>query len=605
MSEKYEKYKKAVNKPQRVMKRAFDAVKDWSPQNKWMQLVRVPTATVAFNLYLAMLLFTRIGLENPIIEKLDNVNVKKTVNKSAKTKFGRFVAKIRKREKTNPTLSAILVYYMMLTMLVGGVKIATNNRDVIDEEDEEPKQEQPKEVRREIDAIKINPSGTQEDWIKQMDAIWPYLYMETILSEGFINEAYADVGDTKGYLTIGSGYMIGKANPRGKKDRAIIKERKAFFKKVLGKPFVNGVQITYEENQILMRAFYETYVWPYMKKAFTEPMDAHLFIELCIANFNRGSGIYNDGNDGAEIKKAVNQGDSLVQIVNKFDDLCKSGFDGLLPKYGVAAHRVLGDISDENVLNSLANSVYTISKRNVWENGVLKQYSDIAQDLIDVNNTDVKKNGKTYIQHQVRDYLTPWEVETITNGKLFIASITDFQGVSEQEETTAQKLNEQGEALYVSEDYMAAIDKFNLALKQDPDMYIVYSNLVLSYYKLGEYERAINIVNGLMNSQRFKLMPASVKGYTYYNVALCYEKLGDRAKDAKQQLEYYQLAKTNAETGQNVAHTRYVDFVKRINSKISTVGKSKAVAFNQGIENLKHNYQTSSFVYSNDNEFQA
>lgn len=603
MTEKYEKYKKAVNKPQRAMKRVFNAVKDWSPENKWMQLVRVSTATVAFNLYLAMLLFTRVGLENPIIEKLDDVHSKKDIKQNLKTKFGRIVARIRKREKANPTLSAILVYYIMLTMLVGGVKIATNNRD-----NDENKQKQPKDTRREIDTIKIDPTKSQKDWMRQMDAIWPYLYMETILSEGFINEAYADVGDSDGYLTIGSGYMIGKANPKGPTDRKIIKERKDFFKKVLGKPYVNGVSISDSENRILIRVFYEKYVWPYVKKNFTEPIDAHLFIELCIGSFNRGAGIYNNGNSGESIKTAVNEGGSLVQIVNRFDDLCKAGYSGLLPKYGVAAHRVLGNISDEDVLNSLANSVYGISKADTWANGVLKEYDNIAKDLrfVPHSKADVKKNGKTYVQYNVSNYLYEYEIEYIKSGKLFVASILDFQNTPEYHETSAEKLNEQGEELFFSGDYRGAIVKYNAALSKDSNMYIVYSNLVLAYYKLGEYQNGLDIVNVFINSDKFTRASESVRGYTYYNVALCYEKLGDNAKDKQQKLDYYELAKTNAGHGQDIAHTQYSDFMRRINNKIAVCGKYKKLAFNQGIDNIKQNHKTSSFVvYSDDNEFQA
>ena len=398
MSEKYKKYKKIVNVPQKTVKRGFDAVKDWHPENNWWQLVRVPAATVAFNLYLALLLFTRIGLENPIIEKFDDLNTKKKIKTEPQTKFSRFINGIKKREKANPTLSAILVYYMLLTMLVGGGKIAAD-RLVFGNDSA---QEQRKKDRIKIKDLKIDPTVSKEDWMRQMDAIWPYLYMETVLSEGFINEAYADVGDSGGYLTIGSGYMIGKANPKGPRDRDIIKERKAFFKKTLGKPYVNGVSISHEENRILIRKFYEVYVWPSMRQSFTRPMDAHLFIELCIGNFNRGSGIYNGKNSGANIRTAVNSGESLKQIVNKFDDLCNKGNSGLLPKYGVAAHRVLGDISDEDVLNSLANSVYKISKDKVWSGGMLREYDTIAQDLVAISNADVLKNGKTYVQQRLR-----------------------------------------------------------------------------------------------------------------------------------------------------------------------------------------------------------
>ena len=606
MTETYDKYKKIVNVPQRLAKKGFEAIKDWSPKNNWWQLARVPAATAAFNLYLALWLFTRVGLDNPVIEKLDDLKANRKIKESPKTKFGRFVAKIRKKEKKRPTLAAILTYYMMLSMLLGGVKVSQyieKNKD--EKEEKEVKQEK----KASIDNFKIDPTLNQQDWLLQMDAIWPYLYMETILSEGFVDEAYADVGDTDGYLTIGSGFMIGKANPKGKKDNAIIKERKAFFKKVLGKPYVNGVRVSYEENRILIRKYYETYVWPVIKKQFDKPMDAHLFIELCIGSFNRGSGIYNDGNAGNNIQRAVNNEQNLLNIVNNFDDLCKHGFDGLKPKYGVAAHRVLGDISDKDVLNSLANSVYGLKAAKMWANGNLIQYDSIAPDLRHVTNADVKKNGKTYVQHRVSDYLNPEEVREIMSGNLFVTSLEYFQPVVQQTETTAEQLNEQGEALYNANDYKGAIAKYHAALEQNPKLYIVYSNLCLAYYRSGDYEKAVEIVEDFKNSEYFDFAPATVKGYTYYNIALSYEKLGDEAKKSAQKLEYYNLAKANLDLGEKVANTKYYTLDGRIKKKLDKLmnKKSKTAMFNAGVEKINDMKKQSNIMITqfNDKDFMA
>ena len=70
MTDIYKKYKKVINVPQEFMGDGFKSIKNWKPDNNWKQLIRVPGATIAFNLYLALWLFTKIGLENPIIEKM-------------------------------------------------------------------------------------------------------------------------------------------------------------------------------------------------------------------------------------------------------------------------------------------------------------------------------------------------------------------------------------------------------------------------------------------------------------------------------------------------------------------------------------------------------
>ena len=530
-----------------------------------------------------------VFLDNQIIDKWKekNTNIKVADTDS---EFKTFFKNLQKSHpQTAARLKLWMLYTLFMLLSVGGIKIAGNNNT---KDREKTLTEEAKETKREIDEIMINPNLSDEEWKRQIDSIWPYIYAETVLSEGFIDEAYADVGNSGGYITIGSGFMIGKANPKGGKDKQLIEERKAFFKKVLGKTFVNGVKISHKENKILMRAYYEIYVWPYIKKSFKHPMDAHLFIELCIANFNRGPGIYQNGMAGENIKNAVNSGDSIINIVNKFDDLCKSGFNGLLPKYGVAAHRVLGNISDQDVLNSLANAVYKLSADSIWDtkDGILRQYENIDKDLRSISDATVYKNGKTYIQYKVRDYLSPLEVENMTLGKLFTPSLDDLQKNTEKTETMAEQLNEQGETLCDSNDYFNAIQKFNMALELNPDLYIVYSNLSLAYYKLGEYEKGINIVKNFIKSDAFQTAPATIKGYTYYNTALCYEKLGDKEHDIEKKQEFYQRAKKNAEIGEQVANTKYSGFDKRIDSKVSDLQKqkkSKKVAFADGIQKIQ------------------
>ena len=156
-----------------------------------------------------------------------------------------------------------------------------------------------------------------------------------------------------------------------------------------------------------------------------------------------------------------------------------------------------------------------------------------------------------------------------------------------------------------AEDYAGALEKFKLALSQDPKMYILYSNLSLTYYKLGEYDKGINVVKDFICSKYFESAPASIKGYSYYNAALCYEKLGDKISGVKQKQEYYNRAKKNAELGEKVANTKYYVFNKRIENKLSKLLtlKSKASAFNDGISKLKNKQNI--VIYPADKEYLA
>ncbi|MBP5363840.1 MAG: hypothetical protein J6Y49_00615 [Alphaproteobacteria bacterium] len=514
-------------------------------------------------------------------KKYSNRNVKQ--NKRGKDKA------IPKFTKENPRVAAYLSWYLMLLSVVGGVgavknkdKIEENVKDKVDNVKNAVHRFLTRKIQNEtINTLKIDPTLPQEEWMAQIDAIWPYIYMETILSEGFVNEAYADVGETSGYITIGSGYMIGKATPKGEKDRQLIEERKRFFQKVLGKPYVNGVSVSYEENRLLVRSFYEKFIWPYMKKQFTVPMDAHLFVQLCIGMYNRGSGIYKNSYDGQHIRRAVNEESEMIDIVNKFDDLCKAGNGGLKAKYGIAGNRALGNVRDSVVLYSFANSVYQMNSNKLWQSGKLKNYPEIETDLMNVVSADIHKNGKTYSQLKLNEYLMPDEIDMITNGDLFKDFVLRPQQ-AKATESSAEKLNEQGEKLYVDGKYEAAIKKFEQAIKENPKLYIVYSNLVIAYYQLGEYDNGITIVDNTINMPDFSNASKEVKGYTYFNGALCYEKLGDNETDSVKKQYYYNKAKEYATTGENVAKTKYKSLMNRLNKKIQELTKNEKVAFNTG-----------------------
>lgn len=533
---------------------------------------------------------------------LDFMEKKFSTLKVEKTKSGKD-KKIPKFTKENPRVTAYLGWYLMLLSVLGGIGIAKNKdkisdavRDKIENVKNASRKTKQKEQKETINTFKIDPTLPQDEWMAQVDAIWPYIYMETILSEGFVNEAYADVGETSGYITIGSGYMIGKAKPKGKKDRQLIQERKRFFRKVLGKPYTNGVSVSFDENRMLVRAFYEAYIWPHIKNKFTTPIDAHLFIQLCIGAYNRGSGIYGDTSDGKDICKAINGYLDSTEIVNRFDDLCKRGYRGLEPKYGVAAHRVLGNISDEDVLNSYANSVYGMRANKLWDNGRLKEYPNVASDLVSIVSADISKNGKTYNQLKLNEYLTPDEVMAITNGNLFRDFVLQPHVVA-QRASAAEKLNEQGEKLYFDGKYQEAIHKFNQAIREDPRLFIVYSNMAISYYQMGKYERGLEIINNFISMPKFDYASKEIKGYTYFNGALCYEKLGDEAKDITEKLSYYNKAKEYVSKGEGAARTKYKSLRVRLKDKSNEISKSKTSRFNKATETLKTKAKNKATAY--------
>ena len=537
----------------------------------------------------------QLGADNKVINWLEKkyANQKMKKGKDGKDK------KLKKITKDSPRLSSYLTYYFMLMLLTSGVYVGRNRQDIgekIKDKIENVKgsfRRDKKKIPETISEIKIDPTAPHEDWQKQIDAIWPYIYMETVLSEGYVNEAYADVGDNAGYMTIGSGFMLGKTKPATDKEYAIIAERKAFFKKILGKKYVNGISISLDENRKLVYNFYKSYVWPEMRKAFTEPMDVHLFIELGIGAYNRGGGIYKDSKDGSVIKDSVNAKADIVNIANLLDDLCKSGFGGLEPKYGIAAHRVLGDISDADILESYANSVFGMKSSKLWGKGKLKDYPTVADDLKSIKgiNADITKNGKTYTQHMLTYYLTADEIKTIKEGGLF----TDYDFNTSRQEATpvtpAEKLNDEGENLYNKGKYADAAEKFKEAIKEDSKLYIAYSNLAISYYQLQEYDKGAEVIDKFIKKSGFGSVPNDIQGYTYYNGALCYEKLGDKETNTNKKLSYYKKAQEYAQKGESVADTKYNALDTRLKTKVEEATVNKTTAFRNATNKLKSKTQ--------------
>ena len=205
-----------------VLEKPHKKLKNLDPENGWEKVGRIVGLggidIVWFLFCLGKFGLTDVFTDNFVLRKWEKEK-QQIKTKDTESEFKKFFKNL---QKSHPVVAARLQLWMIYVLLVGlsfGTAKTVQHGHKI-----------------KIDDIKIDPSLSQEEWEKQMDAIWPYLYMETVLSEGFINEAYADVGDAGGYLTIGSGYMIGKANPTTKTDRAIIKERKEFFRQALGKP---------------------------------------------------------------------------------------------------------------------------------------------------------------------------------------------------------------------------------------------------------------------------------------------------------------------------------------------------------------------------------
>lgn len=508
--------------------------------------------------------------------------------------------------KNNPNLRAYVAYTLVMAgVLAGGGKIVENTLSGKEKDGNE------KRIKKEIDVFKIDVNKEKAEVKKQKEAIHWYIVKDIIQSEGFVEEMYSDVGQKSGYLTIGSGYMVGKVNPKGDKDKATLKERKAYFKKVIGRPLVNGTKITHQENRVLVTSWLNDKVYPKVDKQIKVPISAKLYSMLIIGAYNRGENIYAPNNSGEGIMAAVNAGKSYEEIAPMLSDLFVNGNAGLIPKYGIEAHKLLGNITDEDVLESLANSPYKMKTSKLWEDKKLRmEYGkDVAKDLRAISNADIYKNGRVYKQLSVKEYLTKHQVEFILAGKLFGDNALDFIEEFQKEEKEkqqalpknvqkSQSLNEQGEALYTDGDYTGAVKKFEQAIKENPKNYILYSNISIAYYKAGNYAAGLKVVNDLLESEYLKDMPSTERAYAHYNAAMCAEKLGDNEKDLQKKFEIYAVARDHIKESESLRMTEHDTFKKRVQGKInkthdeikaqkSKKDTGKKTAFNSGVSQVK------------------
>ena len=139
--------------------------------------------------------------------------------------------------------------------------------------------------------------------------------------------------------------------------------------------------------------------------------------------------------------------------------------------------------------------------------------------------------------------------------------------------------------IYFDGNYKKAITKFKAALDKDPELYIVYSNLSLCYYKMGQYEDGLRVVQGLIESNYLKGMPNDIRGYTYYNAALCRAALGDKSKDAGQRHEHYVMAMNNLELAKKFSGNQYATFSDELQKKLGR----KVAVLQAGIKKIKQN----------------
>ena len=430
--------------------------------------------------------------------------------------------------------------------------------------------------------LKLNPKNS-ERWADAVVGIHPYVLAHIISSEGFIEKAYDDNGGN-GTLTLGSGFTIND------------KIHRDFAKKILGRHVGNGASITVAENRILVSEWLKQKIYPQIQQNLTRSIDSRLFVILAVAAYNKGSNTYAPGNSGHPVIQAINDGKSPDEIaatyVRAFSGIQGTKWGGLPNKFGLSALYYQGAVQDTTILNAIAEAPYTLEKHIRQNNNRLVTYDNKtnaarANGLYNPGNIDslmlLTKYRKTQgtVQEPVKNYLTPHQCDVIQQGKL-AAHVADFQDsivhVTPQKMDASDELNAAGEEFYFDKKYAQAVEKFKAAIQKKPQNYIAYSNLAISYYKMDKYADGLKVVQDLIKSSHFAGMPDDIRGYTYYNVALCRMALGDNAQDTTAAAEHYTLARANLKLAEKFSGCVHEDMRKTLDAKINPAPHMRAAA---------------------------
>lgn len=587
-----EKFQKIVSAPHRFMGHVRKKIAETTPTTRGGKVARGTGLTVAGVFQFLLWTARTAALDNPVLRAAEQ-KISRLADASTTSRAGRAASWVGR----HPNFSAHVLYYAMamsaIAAATGGESGCSDFRHV--------------DATKTVNAFDNFQVGghkiSDADWARQIAAIHSYVIAHLIFSEEFIARTYYD-NQSSGTQTFGIGFTIDDPDHR------------AFAEKVLGFKIRNGMSVTFDQARAVADAWLHQRIYPKIRANVTAPMDARLFVIMAVAAYNRGQNTFDAGNKGARVTELINRGAPPIEIaaayVHAFGGIRGTQWGGLPNKYGVCALYYLGEISDDIILSSVAGAPYAIEKKlkkvqknidalppgvnpgrllvydgthaRARANGVVRGM-DVNKMLMSVDKRHVK--GTT--QKKVGAYLTMTEVDCIASGRLFDNKTTDYQTAVAKKvdvnESPSMRLNAAGEDLFLAGKYADALRNFNAARIADPTNFIAYSNAAIACYKLGDYAGGLKIVQELIASDYIKKMPVDIRGYTYYNAALCREKLGDNAVDPATRWTHYDMARRNIRIASRASGVDYIEFLTRVTIKMQAQA-GKTAAFNHAGKKL-------------------
>lgn len=602
-----DKFRKIVNAPHRMFKRATDEIRRMQPKSKVGKVGQVAGMTTTSLFQFLLWAAKYVALDNHALRKMEDAlrNMQVGKNKRGQDK------KMSSLMKQYPNLSAHLIYYAMFASVVGGTVAVNEITDFVEE----------KRIEREIEDAK---RGTYAAYLERLQGVTPYLIADLIAMEGVrLNED----GLHKPYLCSKGVWTIGFGN-------TMLKDRTPVTK--------DTPPITTEEAFELARWHLEegeTYWGMYCYDVANDNVD----INTTGAAVGMGSVMYNGFSRLIESPNSKNCDERFTLLRNDFD---KYGF--ALPdtvvqqrfaQYPVKQTRSFGEAwlsgqPMEEVGDKLGN--FLADGRGMrwrrWLESCLLN-GDIKPELLlecpvdgmsqfwahvgkERENwfTDSKAGRETnralvaeferWLQNPVngrgesiahwkktKDYLPEYVRNLCLSGQCRIGTKAIKYQVPEQQQKVEIKtyvigydeLYAQAVGCFRAGDFQVAAEKYQDMIAKYPDNALLRNDLAATYNKLGRYNDAIKQAREVVR----RIGDKSQYGAAQYNAAVAYEQLGDLQKA----LVNYKLALANG-------NRRVQSDITRVSNRIKHGGAGKKVAFNSGVQQLRQkNAKRDIFLY--------
>lgn len=590
-----EKFRKIVNAPHKAFGRAKEKVKSLTPETNGQKVARAAGIGTLGMFHFLVWVTKYVALDNHLLRGLEKnlAEITKTKNKDGKDKKAAIFM------KNNPNLSAHLLYYMMLVLMIGGGKVAI----------QQEKSRQAKQIQINKNKLKL-PTDSYNEYMQALDAITPLLMVDLIAKEGthIKNGLHIPYKDSQGIWTIGYGSTKLRNGAKVKKNTAPITNDEAldlmkwhlynetylymyWYTVGAGVDFSDvqaalGVaSIMYNAGSKLMeepedynhKERFEKLRQDTIKYGLNIPTDVveQRFNEHPITNPRNFGRVWFDGGDAKDASKKM--GNYLV------------GGPGILWRRWLEAGSLNGELEPGLLLDCPVNGVYEFfeyigrDKSNYFISSganykTFEKFEEWLQNPVNANNESLQhwQRIADMVPQDVIDACNEWKNDNDWTQNLQNAKYKPQKTKKQLQKTEFNRDKEYKRAIKAYNDgkYKKAEKIFQEMLEIYSDDALLYNDLAATYNKLGKYDDAIAQANEILH----RIGDKSQYGAAQYNAGFAYEQKGDLDKA----LANYQLAVKN---GNNNAKSD----VQRVQKKINECDNSakKATVFNAGKDKLK------------------